>query len=245
MPDQQLQVADRFIDAVVSEDRMIEAWRKYESLQKKLAGPDDFVSFRDRNGGTHLAPTKRWRIKLERFFGVSVEIVDMKTISLEEGEMLFEVKARAFRDSASHEATAACSTLEKRHSGARKYHDALTHAETRAKNRAIFEFVGGGEVSAEELTGDIPQANTSTSNPSTTTNKASQKQVNLIHMLAQSSNKGIGWTDEQYKEWLKKSFDVESSKDLTKTQAAKAIDLLNEYIESQSALGATNEKPPF
>ena len=141
-----------FVAQATSVDGMLEQWRIYEDLKTKLRGEGDFIPFKTRDGKVMETPTKKWRVKLERFFGISVEIVDVKEEDIGHGEKLYTVKARATHSSgAYHEALGSCSTKEKERSGARKYHDALSHAETRAKNRAVFEFVGMGEVSAEEI----------------------------------------------------------------------------------------------
>ena len=140
-----------FVEHAVSIEGMLAQWKTYEELKKKLRGDGDFVKFQGRDGEME-APTKKWRVKLERFFGISVEIIDVKETQMRNGEVVYTVKARASHPSgAYHEAMGVCTTEEKLHSRARRFHDALTHAETRAKNRAVFEFVGMGEVSKEEL----------------------------------------------------------------------------------------------
>lgn len=133
-------------------DEAVTAFEEYQSLQKKLANDGDFVMFRTKNGQT-ACPTKQWRVKLERFFGLSVEITKDWDITENDKSTTYHKRVRVTHNKSGlfHEATGACNTKEKARDYAKMYHNAEAHAETRAKNRAVFEFVGFGEVSAEEM----------------------------------------------------------------------------------------------
>lgn len=133
-------------------EQAIEAFEQYQQLRDKLKKEGDFVTFKTSQGEKE-APTKQWRVKLERFFGLSVEIVERWETKEEDGSITYHKKARVIHPKTGlfHEATGACNTKEKERDGAKKYHNAESHAETRAKNRAVLEFVGFGEVSAEEM----------------------------------------------------------------------------------------------
>lgn len=138
----------------MSIDETVAAFKEYQSLKKKLEGKGDFIKF-GTGKGEKEAPTKQWRVKLSRYFGLCAEITkdwdtkeDDNSITYHKRSRVTHVKSGLF-----YEATGACNTGEKERDGAKKYHNAESHAETRAKNRVVFEFVGFGEVSAEEMTG--------------------------------------------------------------------------------------------
>jgi len=164
-------------------DEVVGAFDEYQQLRERLERDGDFTEF-DTSQGKKKAPTKQWRVKLERFFGLSVEIPKEWESKEENGTMTYHKRARAIHAKSGlfHEATGACNTNEKirtlgqivysikiknpdwsdnfiqnrakdilRDEISKAPHNAESHAETRAKNRAVLEFVGFGEVSAEEL----------------------------------------------------------------------------------------------
>jgi uncharacterized protein YhfF len=132
----------------------VSAFDEYQELQNKLARDGDFVTFKTRDG-VKPCPTKQWRVKLERFFGLSVEITKDWDTTEEDKSVTYHKRVRVTHTKSGlfHEATGSCNTKEKERDYAKKYHNAEAHAETRAKNRAVFEFVGFGEVSLEEMQG--------------------------------------------------------------------------------------------
>ena len=71
--------------------------------------------------------------------------------------------------------------------------------------------------------------------------KATQAQIGKIHALI----KELGWTDQQYREFLKNVADVESSKDLTKAQASKIIERMIELKEEEPEIVEAEEDVPF
>ena len=138
----------------MSVDETVSAFKEYQSLRKKLAEKGDFVSFGSGKGEKE-APTKQWRVKLSRYFGLCAEITKEWDTKEDDNSITYHKRARVthIKTGLFYEATGACNTGEKERDGAKKYHNAESHAETRAKNRVVFEFVGFGEVSAEEMTG--------------------------------------------------------------------------------------------
>ncbi|MBM4402283.1 MAG: hypothetical protein FJ044_03500 [Candidatus Cloacimonetes bacterium] len=171
-------VKSEFVRPAMRPEEMVLAWEEYESLRDKLEKPGDFIEFADRDGKPKKAPTKQWRTKLERFFGLSVEIVQALEEKMENGERLYKVRARAVHPKTGlyHEATGLCSTTEKINKP-NKYHNAASHAETRAKNRAVLEFVGFGEVSAEEIESD--EIKNSPAKP--TTGRLTEEECSINH----------------------------------------------------------------
>lgn len=211
-------------------DEVVGAFDEYQKLREKLERDGDFVEFVT-SAGKKKAPTKQWRVKLERFFGLSVEISKEWESKEENGTMTYHKRSRVTHNKSGlfHEATGACNTNEKiRTLGQISYqikskhkdwsndfiqarakdtlrdeiskapHNAESHAETRAKNRAILEFVGFGEVSAEELS--TTSETGKTEKRGNDKNPATKKQVDFIREKMINSSKST--TDEK-KEWNK------------------------------------------
>ena len=139
-------VRQGIIRPIVKVDEALEAWKEYQNLKTKLADKGDFVSIQ---GKQH--PTKQFANKLSKFFGLSVEIVRAEKESGDAPDVFtWHIWARAtapngqFRDGDGH-----CSSRERKFSHLE--HDVYATAVTRAKNRAILELAGFGEVSAEEI----------------------------------------------------------------------------------------------
>jgi len=182
-------VKSEFVRPAMRPEEMVLAWEEYESLRGKLEKPGDFIEFADRGGKPKKAPTKQWRTKLERFFGLSVEIVQALEEKMENGERLYKVRARAVHPKTGlyHEATGFCATEEKKFDKygnelspqkiRQRFHNAASHAETRAKNRAVLEFVGFGEVSAEEIESD--EIKNSPAKP--TTGRLTEEECSINH----------------------------------------------------------------
>lgn len=95
------------------------------------------------------APKKSaWR-KLARFYGVSTEILDKQRIVDGDGVVTWHYSVRAWQGSVTTTGEAACSTNEK--GKERTEHEVKSTSHTRAKNRAISDLIGFGQVSAEEI----------------------------------------------------------------------------------------------
>jgi len=88
-----------------------------------------------------------WR-KLMRFFNLSVRIRDVKMQQVE-GKKVAVVIAVATSPSGRTSEAIGCASEDEREFA--KDHDLIALASTRAKNRAIADLIGFGEVSAEEL----------------------------------------------------------------------------------------------
>ena len=171
----------------MSIDETVAAFKEYQSLKKKLQDSGDFVKFQSKDG-TKEAPTKQWRTKVGRYFGICAEITKEWDTKEDDGSITYHKRARAthLKSGLFQEATGGCNTGEKERGGSKKYHNAESHAETRAKNRAVLELAGFGEVSAEEMTGsqkDYTSKNTSKNIPSKTPNPdlATQPQKDKIY----------------------------------------------------------------
>ncbi len=100
----------------------------------------------------------------------------------------------------------------------------LKMAKKRAFVDAVLLATGGSFFFTQDLE-DI--TDTPTAQMEQTDNKITEAQMKKIGVLL----KELGWTDEQFKNWLKKVAKVESRKELTKTQASKIIDYLQKQAE--------------
>jgi hypothetical protein len=135
-------------------EQALQAFEQYQELKKRLGKPEDFQTFMDKKGNTHTFPKKSFVRKVQRFFNVSCEIIqDEPLTDPRTGKIIaWMAKARAVHlaTGAYQEADGTCGFDEKAESQ-QTLHNIRAHAVTRAKNRAILDLVGFGEVSAEEL----------------------------------------------------------------------------------------------
>jgi len=119
------------------------------------------------------APRKSaWR-KLARFYGVSTEIVD-KTREEKDNEITWHYTVRAWQGDVTTMGEGSCSTREKNRDLSE--HDARATAHTRAKNRAISDLIGFGQVSAEELTPESGEEKKPERNPTNPRRKVPSQQ---------------------------------------------------------------------
>jgi len=138
-------IVPHMIRPIVEVEEALKAWKEYQSLKTKLSDKNDFVKI-----GNKEHPTKQFANKLAKFFGLSVEILKAEKEE-NDRDFTWHIWSRAiapngqFRDGDGH-----CSSTER--SFAHLEHDVYATATTRAKNRAILELAGFGEVSAEEMT---------------------------------------------------------------------------------------------
>lgn len=146
-------VSASIVRPLVDYKQAVAAFNEYQDLKKRLRTEGDFVSFPTKDG-VKETPTKQWRSKLTRFFGITCELISEEKEDFPDGTFVIKVRYRATAPNGmSMEGDGACSSVTKA-SNARNsdiYHNTRSHAHTRAKNRAVLELVGFGEVSAEEI----------------------------------------------------------------------------------------------
>ena len=154
-----------------------QVWKEYQEFKTTVVEPSDIQKIQGRD----FLKKSYWR-KIEKFFNLDLELVREEEKSLKilvkkgaygkseieyypmeadidanpgeqiKNTIVFSVIYRAiapngcFADADGH-----CDIWEK--GRANSYHNAKAAAHTRAKNRAISDLVGGGEVSAEEMHG--------------------------------------------------------------------------------------------
>lgn len=138
-------------DRIVDADGVVRQESDYARIpqRKKNEQGQWITEYRD-------VPRKSAFRKLGRFYGVSTEIVDKeRTVDPDTGAMTWHYTIRAWQGQVTTMGEAACSTDES--SKQRTEHDAKATAHTRAKNRAISDLIGFGQVSAEEINYTPPE----------------------------------------------------------------------------------------
>ncbi|NTU46992.1 hypothetical protein HGA88_05185 [Candidatus Roizmanbacteria bacterium] len=136
--------SETIVMPAVSPDEAVVAWEAYQDLKKKIATEQDIQVMQ----GREFYKKSYWR-KLATFFNISVEIVEERHERYE-NNIVFYFTCKATAPNGRYAiGSGSCDLFEK---GRRNsFHNARSTAETRAFNRAISNLVGGGEVSAEEI----------------------------------------------------------------------------------------------
>jgi len=120
----------------------------FQQLKVKLLSKDDVVIIKEKP----FIKRSGWR-KFALAFNISDEIVKAEREDLGEGEYVWRLWVRCIAPNGRTSfGVGSCSTRE-RESFAHEEHDVYAIAHTRAKNRAISDLIGSGEVSAEEIQG--------------------------------------------------------------------------------------------
>lgn len=133
----------------MSIDDALEQWDQYQALKTKVGKAEDFQEIK---GKAH--PKKSFVRKAQRFFGVSCRITRDEPWADLDGKVIgwtCSVMATHQGSGLYQEADGSCEFAEKKGHGQATLHNVRSHALTRAKNRAILDLVGFGEVSAEEI----------------------------------------------------------------------------------------------
>ena len=131
----------------------LKLYQQFEEVKKRVLQPQDYQEWTSKRTGTRARFVKKsgWS-KIQTFFGVSTEIVKVEKDYDEDGELLVTVYSRATWRGRSVTETGIYSHDEAvAHKLAPTPANIISTAATRANNRAISRLVGGGEVSAEEM----------------------------------------------------------------------------------------------
>jgi hypothetical protein len=185
----------------------IEQFNLYQKLKTQLGQPNDFQVIK---GKPH--PKKSFVRKVQRFFNISCELIKEEPLK-EDGKIIaWLVIARA-----THQATGAFQDGD----GACTYQEKIekripatlnnirSHATTRAKNRAILDLVGFGDVSAEEINEGSYDPEPQPPQPT----EEERKAKGIKAMYTEASNKGL--TKPEQKAILKDQTQKNSAKDLS------------------------------
>lgn len=230
---QNMQIQDNepqgMITPAGSIDQALEQFQLYQELKQKLGTPNDFQRI-----GEKQHPKKSFVRKVQRFFNISCEIRQDEPLRDENNVIIAWVaKARAIHltTGAFQDADGSCSFSEKvaknpqQQAQMRTIHNIRAHAVTRAKNRAILDLVGFGEVSAEEINQSPNQSYQQTQRRKTVQAMASQKQLGFITSLLEKQH---GFNETQWRQLLYKHTNKRSRSELTKEDASKVIKILQE-----------------
>src|SRR5262245_60797337 len=140
----------RVIRALEPIANLIDAAKEFEALKMGLCTPDDWQTQGDRS---YLK--KSGYRKLAAAFGLSLTLLEERYQELQGGGFTYHCTVRAAAPGGRHaDGVGTCSSSERRF--AHPQHDVRSIAYTRACNRSISDLIGGGEVSADELTSDPP-----------------------------------------------------------------------------------------
>jgi len=131
----------------IVKDGVVKQESDYQRIRVKLRDPetgnDEYV-FKD------FPKKSAWR-KLAKFYRVSTEIVEKHRVDREDDSWVWHYTVKAIGpDGQSQMGEGSCDSKEV-HGDRRREHDTKSKAHTRAKNRAISDLIGFGQVSAEEL----------------------------------------------------------------------------------------------
>lgn len=117
----------------------------YIAVCKAMLDPSDYAEIQ----GKKYKKRSAYR-KLARAFGISDEIVKEEKEQIDEKNFMWRIHVKASSTiGRSAIGVGACSTRERNF--AHVDHDVYAIAHTRAKNRAISDLLGAGEISAEEI----------------------------------------------------------------------------------------------
>lgn len=149
-------LTDVLVVPAVTPAQAKEAWKMYQDLKKAVLTPDDYLeisTFQQGKGSVKKRSILKsgWR-KLATFFNLSVDIVkeERREYDMPTPYFVWECTVKASAANGRFMiGTGSCASNERKFAHAE--HDVRAMAETRAKNRAISDLIGGGEVSAEEV----------------------------------------------------------------------------------------------
>jgi len=215
-------------------EQALQAFQQYQELKNRLGTAEDFQAIKTKEGVKHH-PKKSFVRKVQRFFNVSCEIIQDEPLYDKNGKIIaWLAKARAIHTAtgAFQEADGSCG-FEEKHEKQRTIHNIRAHAITRAKNRAILDLVGFGEVSAEEINEREyiqPQQQTQQQQSQHLQGLATPAQLKKFFAMGRSEK---GLTDEQLKKLVKYQTGKESSRELTKQEVSDLIQLMSEMSGSE------------
>lgn len=132
----------------VTADEAVNAFNAYQELAKRITTPEDIQVIQNKE----FKKKSFWR-KCQRFFNLSVELINERKEINKDNSYTYFVMYRAVAPNGAHcDGDGACTSNEK--GRVRSEHDTRATAHTRAKNRSIADLVAFGEVSAEEINGE-------------------------------------------------------------------------------------------
>lgn len=203
-------------------EETIKQFQIYQQLKSQLGTAEDFQAIKSKDGKVKYHPNKSFVRKVQRFFNVSCEILQDEALRNADGEIeawLVKVRAIHLGTGAFQEGDGSCSFDEKRSKRQpATLHNIRAHAVTRAKNRAILDLVGFGEVTAEEIS-DASGSFESIETGSSDQNLITEKQRRALFSI--SRRKGL--SDEEIRAIISERTDKKSTRDLGRKEASALI----------------------
>jgi len=212
MPSENMPVlAEKHIIAPLgTPEQLLDLLEQYEKLKAKIVRSDDLQKIQ----GKDFLKKSYWR-RIAKCFGLSLSLDKEWKENNEDGSLTFyAVYTATAPNGQSCAGDGACSTAEK---GLEKsHHNARATAHTRAKNRAISDLVGGGEVSAEEINGDHQPSKS----PTEKDLLISPAQAKRLFAVAKSK----GYNNEAIKAHLVLEYGLEHSKDIKRESYEQVVE---------------------
>jgi hypothetical protein len=150
---------DLLVKPIATAEAIKKNFEEFQKLKFSLLDPKtDIQEYKDRDGNITRRIKKSGCKKIATAFALDVQPISTETID-RNGLIIVKYTVRATAPNGrSTEAVGMCDTSEALYANRknRKLHDVDATAFTRAANRAVLDLVGGGEVSAEEVTGEEP-----------------------------------------------------------------------------------------
>ena len=132
------------IQPVADNEQIVLAWENYQELKQKLLNNNDYQPI----NGRQCIKKSGWR-KIQTAFGISDELIKEERKDCDK-HFVYEITVKTSAQNGRFAyGVGSCASNERKF--AHPEHDVRSTAHTRAKNRAISDLVGGGEVSAEEM----------------------------------------------------------------------------------------------
>ena len=226
---------------------MGEAMQAYRGLQLALdkAMPDQLM----RLSGKVFRKKGYWRA-VAKAFSLRLTLITESRYEEENGDWGYLACYRAEdRNGNAVDSDGSCAASEKvGRDGSRAMcttHNVRAHAHTRAKNRAIADLVGFGEVSAEEMRDDQRDDQrwdgpARSAPPPRKGGGPSEKQLSRLFAISREH----GWSNEQVRELLSREFQLESTSDLSRGQYDKGCnELLPAGPAVEGEVGLADELP--
>lgn len=226
----------------------VQQFKLYQELKQRLGVPNDFKPFENKKTGeVKLHPKKSFVRKIQRFFNISCDIIQDEPFYDQYGNLIaWLVKAKAIHTgTGAYQVGDGCCSFEEKIESQRTLHNIRSQAVTRAKNRAILDLVGFGDVSAEEIhERDYQKATQQTEPPQSQGDlKGNVTKAQLKKLGVEQDKRGL--TDKWMKALVSYFYKKESRADLTKAEASELIDKLMKMNDAELGETLTKVKASF
>ena len=211
------------VKPIVSAQAAVENWHEFQTLKVSLLEANDYQDIQ----GKKFIKKGGWR-KIATVFNLADAIVSKQIDRDDSGKtMRAEFTVRVTAPNGRYADGWGCCSLNEGRQFNKVDHDIPATAHTRAKNRAISDLVGGGEVSAEEMQGE--------QQTTTRQKQSAQPEQALSGGISAPQNKKIQVTctemkidKDSYHAYLTAAFGKAHTNDLTKKEASEVIEAISE-----------------